>query len=84
MDLFSFSCRLPKFLVSCVKYCPMEWPLEDEKERGGQAEKEAILMGDMSCRGEESNVSFLPSLGVVISGNYKWAPLQLEKEEEEP
>ena len=24
--------RLPKFLVSCVKYCPMEWPLEVEKE----------------------------------------------------
>ena len=48
----------------------MEWPLE-------------ILMGDMSCREEkESSPLLFPSLGVVISGNYKWAPLQLEKEEE--
>ena len=28
------------------------------------------------------SLSAFPSLGVVISGNYKWAPLQLEKEEE--
>ena len=48
----------------------MEWPLE-------------ILMGDMSCREEkESSPLLFPSLGVVISGNYKWAPLQVEKEEE--
>ena len=31
---------------------------------------------------KESSPLLFPSLGVVISGNYKWAPLQLEKEEE--